>query len=570
VAWLATAATILFTGSWALSPGPIDGSQPDLPNPYAPEYAIDLLGFITPIANLLALLAVGGAVAAAVVRFRRAGDVERQQLKWFGYATGVLLVALLTPIVLGIFVFRNFPNDTLLSGVLVSVGFPIVPLATGVAIFRHRLYDIDRLINRTLVYSTLTACIVALYVFVVGYLGTLFRTGDHLAISLIATGLVAALFHPLRESFQQGANRLLYGDRDDPSRALTRLGQRLQAAMGPDQVLPTVVTTLREALRLPYAAITFERIGASEVAAASGTPAGDVLRLPLAHGGETVGHLLLGPRDWDESTWSEADRTLLRTLAGQVGAAVHAARLTEGLHRLTAELQLARERLVVAREEERRRLRHDLHDELAPTLAGLSLTAATASDLLDTDLPTAKSLIADLKGSLRACVGDVRRLAYDLRPPVLDELGLLGAVQERARQYDGALAPGGCAGGAALRILVEAPEDLPPLPAAVEVAAYRILSEALMNVVRHARARTCTIRLAVTGADGRRDLEVEVADDGVGLPAGHRSGVGLRSMHERAAELGGTSVVQAGPEGGTRLRVRLPVGQTYADKACAA
>jgi signal transduction histidine kinase len=203
---------------------------------------------------------------------------------------------------------------------------------------------------------------------------------------------------------------------------------------------------------------------------------------------------------------------------------------------------------VSAREEERRRLRRDLHDELAPTLAALGLTAATARDRSIAD-PTTTALLNDLYAGLRAAVGDIRRLVYELRPPALDELGLVAAVRERAAQYTTAEQHG-------FEVRVEAPEVLPPLPAAVEVAAYRIVQEALMNVARHAHARTCAIRLALT--DG---LRVEVSDDGLGLPPSYRAGVGLGSMRERAVELGGRCTIERLNGAGTRVEAWLPVGK---------
>ena len=437
----------------------------------------------------------------------------------------------------------------------------ILPLSLGAPILRYRLWDIDILINRALVYGALTACVVGLYVLVVGALGTLLQARGGLAASLAATGLVAVLFQPLRERLQRGANRLLYGERDEPYAVLARLGRRLEGTLAPEAVLPTVVATVREALKLPYAAIALGEGADGAIAAAAGAPdqrpgAPDPLRLPLVHRGEPVGQLLLAPRAPGEPL-TTADRRLLDDLAHQAGAAVHAVRLT-------ADLQRARERLVLAREEERRRLRGDLHDDLAPALAALALTAATASDLIDTDPAGAKGLVAELHRAIRATVGDIRRLVYDLRPPTLDELGLVAAVRERAAQVDGARRVGPGGGGAddppGLRVAVAAPECLPPLPAAVEVAAYRIVQEALMNVVRHARARTCTILLALTeDTAGVRRLEVDVVDDGVGLPAGYRAGVGLRSMRERAAELGGACTVEQGVAGGTHVAAWLPV-----------
>jgi len=290
------------------------------------------------------------------------------------------------------------------------------------------------------------------------------------------------------------------------------------------------------------------------VVAASGAPVADLLRLPLAYQGEVIGQLLLAPRAQGEA-FSPADRRLLDDLARQAGIAVHAVRLT-------ADLQRSRQRLVNAREEERRRLRRDLHDGLGATLAALNLQAGTIRNLISRDPAAADALVGELRAEIRAAIADIRRLVYDLRPPALDELGLVGAIRARAAQCY-ASAANDAEGGAEtaqdnrLQVLVDAPEQLPPLPAAVEVAAYRIVLEALTNVVRHARARTCLIRLDVS-----EGLRLEIADDGIGLPTEGGAGVGLRSMHERAAELGGTCVIETKPQGGTQVLVRLPLPPT--------
>ncbi|HZY65612.1 MAG TPA: GAF domain-containing sensor histidine kinase, partial [Rubrobacteraceae bacterium] len=269
----------------------------------------------------------------------------------------------------------------------------------------------------------------------------------------------------------------------------------------------------------------------------SGEPVNDTFRVPLTYQGETVGELLLGPRAPGEE-FSAADRRLLEDLAHHAGVAVHGVRVM-------ADLQRSRERLVLAREEERRRLRRDLHDELAPTLAALGLSAATVGELIENDPQQAAAANEKLRAALRDTVGDVRRLAYDLRPPALDDLGLVEAVKERAARFR-----------PEPRVTVEV-EGLPEtLPAAVEVAAYRIVQEALMNVSRHADASTCTIRLT---CPEHRILEVEVADDGVGLPDSPEQGVGLRSMRERAAELGGSCEIGRASPTGTRVFVRLPL-----------
>ena len=215
-----------------------------------------------------------------------------------------------------------------------------------------------------------------------------------------------------------------------------------------------------------------------------------------------------------------------------------------------ADLRRSRERLVLAREEERRRLRRDLHDELAPTLAALGLSAATVGELIPTDPKGAAFANEKLQTVIRATVGDVRRLVYDLRPPALDELGLIEALRERASRY--------VAQEGGVRVTVEAPDELPPLPAAVEVAAYRIVQEALTNVSRHARASECTVRLACTESPSRA-LTIEVTDNGVGLPETPEYGVGLHSMRERAAELGGECEIARSWPSGTRVFARLPL-----------
>jgi signal transduction histidine kinase len=236
-----------------------------------------------------------------------------------------------------------------------------------------------------------------------------------------------------------------------------------------------------------------------------------------------------------------------------VGVAAHAVRLTTELQRLTIDLQHSREQLVSLREEERRRLRRDLHDGLGPALAGFTLTVGAVRNLLLRDPGAADALLVQLGTDIDSAVGDIRRLVYNLRPPALDELGLLGAIRARATHYNIDREGNG------LKVWVEAPEQLPSLSAAVEVAAYRIVQEALTNVVRHARAHHAVVRLTC-----REALCIEVSDDGigngpVGTPKPH-TGVGLLSMHERAAELGGRCVVEPGSMGGMQVWAWLPLG----------
>jgi signal transduction histidine kinase len=517
----------------------------------------------------LLLIGTLAGLSSLIFRLHRARGAERQQLKWFLYAVAPATVCVSVALMdvalhhlnASFYIFENSPifeqdpNTLSYTGLwnwefLVFVSYLgvyaglAVPVFTYIAILKYHLYDIDVVINRTLVYGALSACVLLIYVLAVGGLGALLQARGTLGVSLLATGLVAVLFAPLRDRLQGAVNRLMHGERDDPYAVVSRLGERLAATLTPDAVLPTITETVREALKLPYAAIALPRDGNGfEVVASSGeeSPA-DPLVLPLSYGGESVGEFLLAPRALGES-FSAADRRLLEGLAHQAGVAVHGVRVM-------ADLQRSRERLVLAREEERRRLRRDLHDELAPTLAAVGLSAATVGELIPTDPKEAAFANQKLRAAIRATVGDVRRLVYDLRPPALDDLGLVEAIRERASRFG--------VGDDDFRARVEAPDELPPLPAAVEVAAYRIVQEALTNVSRHARASACTVRLACP--DGRA-LTVEVTDDGVGLPDVPEGGVGLRSMRERAAELGGECEIVRSRPSGTRVFARLPFGE---------
>lgn len=492
---------------------------------------------------LLVFLLTGAASQA--YRYRRvSGVVERQQSKWviFGFGTGLL--GFLTVLLLeGYFpaFFQDGSWGQLISLAVIDACLFAIPLAVGVAILRYKLFDIDLIINRTLVFGSLTASIVGLYALIVAGLGALLHSRGDFLVSLVAAGFVALAFQPLRSYLQRGVNRMMYGEGDDPYRVLSRLGQRTEAALAPDAVLAAIVETVAQALKLPYAAIVVERDDDSETVAEYGSPQGESLDLPLVYQSERLGKLILAPRAPGEA-FSSSDRLLLEDLARQAGVAVHAARLT-------ADLQLSRERLVTAREEERRRLRRDLHDGLGPRLAAHTLKVGSARSLYARDPAAADTLLSELEEDMEIALSDVRRLVYNLRPPTLDELGLVGAIRETAERYDV-----GKSNGDALRIIVEGPERLPHLPAAVEVAAYRISQEALTNVVRHARAGSCAVRLSID-----RELVLEISDDGVGISEDRGTGVGLASMCERALELGGALTVEPNAVAGTQVQARLPL-----------
>lgn len=515
---LTAIAWFLFSGSWVLWP-----DSPLTPDQWPPWL------FASVVLSLWASFAV-----AQIYRYRRiSGPEQKQQTKWVVYGVGVVAVGFIPAVMLVGTVFEVPLTDVgwhMLTQFL-SLGFiSIIPLTIGVAILRHRLWDIDLLINRTLVYGALTLLIVGLYALIVGGLGSLFQAQGNFAIALITTGLIAVIFHPLREGLQCEANRLMFGHRDDPVGMLAHLARQLESPPDDDSVLAVLVETIAGALKLPYAAL---QVG-SEIAAQFGRPVGTLKRVPLLYRHQEIGRLLVAPRSPGEKI-SQADERLLATIAPLVAATLRAGQLN-------AELQASRREIVTGREEERRRLRRDLHDGLGPVLASLMLQADTARELVDNDPVETKQLLAGIMKEAQIAVADIRRLVYNLRPPALDELGLVKALRQTTHSFQ-------------MQVSIEAAKPLPSLPAAVEVAAYRISQEAINNAAQHGRANYCIITLTVD--DGA--LHLTITDDGIGLSENATSGVGLVSMRERVAELGGTLTIQTLPSGGVQIKGRFPL-----------
>ena len=495
----------------------------------------------------VAIPLLGSLVGVQLYRFVRVSDeTERQQTRWvvFGIAGSSIIFLEMVLLWQGMDPHVPFSVDTtqLVGQVVASLAVTLIPLTFGVAVTRNHLFDIDLLINRAVVYGGLTACVVAGYALLVGFFSQLFQTSGNVMISLLATGAIAVAFHPLRVWLQRAVNRMMWGERDDPYAVLSRLGQRIETTLAPDAVLPTIVETVHDALKLPYAAIALRQQDGLAVVASAGVVGSAPVAWPLTYQHETVGALLVSPRTADGS-FNAADRRLLDDLARQAGIAAYAVGVTRELRRANDELRHGREQLISLREEERRRIRRNLHDGLGPALASLVFKLDAAHNLLRRDVERVDTLLLGASETAHEAITDIRRLVYDLRPPVLDQLGLSAALREVAVQHHG------------VRIAVNVPDALPPLPAAVEVAAYRIVQEALTNVTKHARARSGRV---VLHADEDR-LRVTVSDDGVGLPEQQPAGVGLQSMHERAAELGGVCAIERAPGGGTIVRAELPL-----------
>jgi signal transduction histidine kinase len=458
---------------------------------------------------------------AQLYRYRQTvNSSERLQMKWvlggLG-ATTTCFAALILLAALGT-LLRLPPIPNLLTALL-GLSSLLLPITIGLAILRYHLYDVDVVINHTLVYGGLTAVTLTLYIFIVGGFSLLFQTQNNLLASLLATGLIAVLFQPVRERLQRGVNRLMFGERDDPYKVLSQLGRQLGETAVPTQTLPTVTATITQTLKLPYAAIELAAGDERQPAASSGEP------------------------------FTAKEQQLLGDIAAQAGAAAYSLRLTNAL-------QKSREKLVLTREEERRRIRRDLHDELGPTLASQTFAFDAVLDLLETNPQEAARLLRGLKAQNQETVAEIRRLVYELRPPALDELGLVGALQAHAAQLHTPHS---------LQIRITArPDPLPPLSAAVEVAAYRIALEAMTNAARHAQAHDCAVLLQAEDAH----LTLTVVDDGRGLVQNSRYGVGLHSMRERAEELGGRLTIELNEKGGTRVTAVIPLSsQSEADSA---
>ncbi|TYB38473.1 GAF domain-containing sensor histidine kinase [Micromonospora sp. AP08] len=522
-AWIrpaTTVALVVVVASVVVTPGRVIEDDAAA-NPFGVPALAGLAPLITNV-TLFALLALTlAAMASFIVRWRRAGGVDRRRLAWLALAALIFIGTTLT----GLLVDRW--TAPWVGALLESVGIAALPVATGMAVLRANLFDIATVLDRTLTYTALSAIVVVTYLGCLAVTSALLDPAGSRGSSLVATAVVAVSLNPVKDRLMSGIDRLLFGDRDRPYEVVTRLAERLSRTEALEELLQTVTETLTTMLRVPYA-----RVVPGDLV----DPPADAHPFPLVSNGRQEGILLVGRRGGD-TPFEARELDLLGDLAGQIAVAVRAARLEE-------DLRESRERIVRAREEERRRLRRDLHDGLGPLLAAASLQVDVLAERVAAD-PTAHPLATKIKSVIGQSVSDVREIVHGLRPPSLDDLGLPGVVREHAA----ALRATG------LDVDVDCDHDLRVTSAAVEVAAYRIVTEAMTNVARHARATTCRVRMALR--DGL--LRLEVADDGCGLVVPHRDGVGLSSMRERADELGGTFVVEPRSGGGTSVRAELPV-----------
>lgn len=480
-------------------------------------------GWWTPVgfAVSAAALLLGAVViwVGTVVRLVRARSPERQQLAW--------LVCVVVPLFVG-----GFAAPT--PAVFVVLAF-LVPGAISVGVVRYQVLGI--VVTRALVYAALTAAVVLGYIAVTALAGAVLDRTIGPVPGVVIAALLAVALSPARARLQAAADRFVYGERRDPVAAVTRLGDRVAEA-DEAQLLEAVLGTVTAALRGPGALVTGTD-GSTLAAVGDLPPDADAEEVALRVAGREVGALRVARRSPGEA-YTAGDERLLAALAPQVAVVVRALELA-------GHLEQERDRVLTATHTERDRIRHDLHDGLGPSLAGVSLVVQVVQGLADAGAPVPPELLLRLRQEVDAAVGEVRRIIDGLRPAALDEHGLVAAIRRHADTVS-----------ASVPVAVEAGE-LPPLAPDVETAAFRIAQEALTNVARHSAARAAQVQLRVM--DGR--LEIAVADDGAGFSgnghgAARSAGLGLDSMRRRAQAAGGRLTVDS-DECGTRIVAELPL-----------
>jgi two-component system, NarL family, sensor kinase len=459
-------------------------------------------------------------IGALVWRFIRGDERTRRQLMW-------LILALL--IICALNVERFLTGD---GPILLLVSVVLIPIALAIAIVRYQLFDIRVVLSRTLLYGLTIAVVIAIYIGVVAGLMLLVPSNAQRSVSVAAAIIVAFLFAPVRSLVQRMINRAFYGIRSDPARTASRIGEGLRQ----DDDLPGMLEQTRSALRLPWISLRGE-LGGNEIAAA-GTPEGNpTVEMPLTYRDQQVGTLVVSLRR-GERDLHDADRRTLDLIATPLAVALHATALSD-------QVQQARTATVEAAAAERVRLQRELHDGVGPILTSAAFQADAASNLIHTDPAGAQRLLDEIRTELRGAIDDVRRVVYGLRPIELDNAGLIGAIRQR-------LAGLPAAETGQITVEMEHPDQLPTLSPAVELAAYRIASEAINNALTHSEGHRCLVTITANGT-----LAVTVRDDGR-PPTSWTPGIGLRSILERAEELGGTAA--AGPAGdGWEVSARLPL-----------
>jgi signal transduction histidine kinase len=560
VIWLDIALAVVNNGLGFLDPAPIASpGVPSVPNPLVLAHINGLemgpIGYVVFLGGLLVVLA---AAVSLVIRLRRASGAEREQVRWVAYALGTTVLISITYTLAGLAV-PTLQNN-LVGNVIVIAGFGLgLPAAMGVAMLRYHLYDIDIVISRTMVYGTLAVLITAVYVGIAVGIGTLVGSGGkpNLGLSILATGIVAVGFQPVRERVQRVANRLVYGKRATPYQVLSEFSSRVAESYAAEAVLPRMASVLRDGTGAELATVWVRADGLLRRAAASPESSAGVEPLDLnassspeipgadrsvlvRHQGEVLGALTVTKRRGESITPIEIK--LMDDLAHQAGLVLKNVGLTSDLQARLADLRASRQRLVAAQDDERRKLERNLHDGAQQHLVAIKVKLGLVEMLAMRDPEKARAAVAELKHDADEALETLRDLARGIYPPLLAERGLATALQAQARK-------------ATLPVTVEA-DGIGRYPQDTEAALYFCILEALQNIQKYAQASSATVRLR----EEREQLSVEVADDGCGFDVSTTSrGNGLINMEDRLDALGGTLQITSSRGRGTTLRAVIPV-----------
>ena len=557
VAWVGTLGIVAFSAGFALGN---DFEELGRENPF-----FDLPAAVTdPVLYIGALLYLGSTIAAAaslVVRFRRSRGDERQQMKWFA-AAAALWATFIAVTFLGELVFRQLETLRAIGAVGTVVGFMAIPVAIGVAVLKYRLYDIDVVINRALVFGLLGAFITAVYVAIVVGIGALVGRGGGLVLPGVAAAVVALAFQPARQRARHLANRLVYGKRATPYEVLSEFSDRLGQAYAAETVLPRMAELLRDGTGALRATVWIHVGDALRPAATSPTDANDELRaihldgdvlpeLPghqvaVRHGDEILGALSVTEARGDALT--AADERLLEDLAAQAGLVLRNVRLTEELKANLEELRASRQRIVAAQDDERRRLERNIHDGAQQQLVALAVKLRLVESIASRDPEKAAGMASEAKAEVQEALENLRDLARGIFPPLLVDQGLGAAIAAQGRKSP-------------LPVRVSA-DGIGRYGQDVEAAVYFCVLEALQNAAKYSGASEVHVRLAAV--DGALGFAVE--DDGRGFDvATTPRGAGLQNISDRVAALGGTVEVRSEPGRGATIEGRVPAQPAVAE-----
>jgi signal transduction histidine kinase len=555
IAVLDSAALAFLPSSSAWTGGPVPFQNP-LGQPLIGRFGGVLFALTGPVLILWLLCGF----ASTILRYRRANQDERHQLKWFLCAAALVPITfafgMLTPQTFG---SRPLTPLVLAQVVLNDLATVSGPAAIAIAILKYRLYDIDVVINRTLVYGALAAFITAVYVGIVVGVGTLVGSGGqpNLVLSIIATAVVAVAFQPVRERLQKVANRLVYGQRATPYEVLSQFSERVAESYAADDVLPRMARVLADGTGAARAEVWLRagdilRQAASwPLDSAAAEPArvvGDSLpemldtdrAVEVRHQGELLGALTITKRKGESLT--PVEEKLLTDLAGQAGLVLKNVGLTAELLARLEDLRASRQRLVAAQDEERRRLERNLHDGAQQNLVALKIKLGLVEALADKDPARARQLLGEIKTDADEALETLRDLARGIYPPLLADKGLAAALEAQARK-------------ATLPVEVSA-NGIGRYPQDLEAAVYFCCLEALQNVQKYASAKRASVRLQAENGS----LKFEVEDDGRGFDVAMTPrGSGLTNMADRLDALGGSSEVDSARGRGTRLWGQVPV-----------